>query len=100
MTAVFEDGTECQGQLIFGCDGSHSRVRRALFPEQFENYQIPVQMFGFTLRVTADQARPIRQLDPFFLQGTSSENNVFMYTSCKFCSSFILFNYLSPQAYR
>jgi hypothetical protein len=41
-------------------------------------------LYGFTLRVTAEQAEPIRQLDPFFLQGTASASNVFMYMSCKF----------------
>lgn len=41
-------------------------------------------MFGFTMQVTAEQAAPIRALDPFFLQGTASANDVSMYTSCKF----------------
>ncbi|KAH7384009.1 FAD binding domain-containing protein [Pyrenochaeta sp. MPI-SDFR-AT-0127] len=81
VTAVFEDGTTCQGQRIIGCDGSHSRVRRAVFPEGFANYQIPVRMFGFTMRVIKEQARPILDLDPFFLQGTASANDTFMYIS-------------------
>ncbi|KAF1929734.1 uncharacterized protein M421DRAFT_91547 [Didymella exigua CBS 183.55] len=38
-------------------------------------------MFGFTMQVTAEQAAPIRALDPFFLQGTASANHVSMYTS-------------------
>lgn len=87
MTAVgahFADGTECRGRILFGCDGSHSSVRyRSGPPEIFANHQIPVSMFGFTMQVTAAQAKPIRELDPFFLQGTASANDVFMYISCK-----------------
>ncbi|KAJ8110088.1 hypothetical protein OPT61_g6972 [Boeremia exigua] len=85
MTSVgarFEDGTECRGRMLFGCDGSHSRVRHAIYPpEKRANYQIPVCMFGFTMQLTAAQAKPIRELDPFFLQGTASANDVFMYIS-------------------
>jgi 2-polyprenyl-6-methoxyphenol hydroxylase-like FAD-dependent oxidoreductase len=70
--------------MIFGCDGSHSQVRRESFPpNKYANHRIPVSMFGFTMQVTAAQARPIRELDPFFLQGTASANDVFMYISCK-----------------
>lgn len=46
-------------------------------------HQIMVRLFGFTLRVSAKEAEHIRALDPFFLQGTSSSSNVFMYLSCK-----------------
>lgn len=41
-------------------------------------------MFGFAMQVTAEQAEPIRSLDPFFLQGTASANDVSLYTSRKF----------------
>jgi hypothetical protein len=47
------------------------------------NHPIPVSMFGFTMQITADQAASIRSLDPFFLQGTASANDVSMYTSCE-----------------
>lgn len=81
---MFEDGSTCRGKLIVGCDGSHSRVRRAISPQASQNQPVPVRLYGFTLRVTAEQAKPIRRLDPFFLQGTASASNVFMYMSCKF----------------
>ncbi|KAF1962095.1 FAD binding domain-containing protein [Byssothecium circinans] len=81
VNAIFEDGTTVRGRMIFGCDGSHSRVRRALLPSGFQNHRIPVRMFGFTMLVTAEQSKPIRELDPFFLQGTASASDVFMYIS-------------------
>lgn len=84
MTAHFEDGTEYTGCMLFGCDGSHSQVRREIFsPQRSLNHQIPVSMFGFTMQMTGEQARPIRELDPFFLQGTASASDVFMYISRK-----------------
>jgi hypothetical protein len=46
--------------------------------------EVPVRLFGFTLRVSAEEAAPIRKLDPFFLQGTASSSNMYMYLSRKF----------------
>ena len=71
--------------MLFGCDGNRSRVRQEIFgQEQSMNHPIPVSMFGFTMQITAEQAKPIRLLDPFFMQGTASANDVSMYTSCQF----------------
>ena len=68
--------------MLFGCDGSRSRVRRGLYgPEKSTNNRIPVTMFGFTMQVTTEQATRVRELDPFFMQGTASANDVSMYTS-------------------
>lgn len=70
--------------MLFGCDGSHSQVRReSSLPDEHVNHQIPISLFGFTMQVTAAQAKPILELDPFFLQGTASASDVFMYVSCK-----------------
>lgn len=84
VTAHFEDGSEYTGCMLFGCDGSHSQVRREIFPPQKSlNHRIPVSMFGFTMQINGEQARSIRELDPFFLQGTASASDVFMYISRK-----------------
>jgi 2-polyprenyl-6-methoxyphenol hydroxylase-like FAD-dependent oxidoreductase len=82
-TAIFEDGSSCLGRLILGCDGNRSQVRRVLYRGLFATSPIPVRLFGFTLRVSAEEAAPIRTLDPFFLQGTASTNNIYMYLSRK-----------------
>lgn len=81
MTAKFEDGSEAEGSLLIACDGGQSRVRRALFPDQNETFKIPVRMLGVKLTLTPEKFEPIRQLDPFFLQGTSSQDNSFVYIS-------------------
>jgi hypothetical protein len=47
------------------------------------NHRIPVHLVGFTMQVTADEARPILELDPFFLQGTDSTSGLFVYISCE-----------------
>jgi 2-polyprenyl-6-methoxyphenol hydroxylase-like FAD-dependent oxidoreductase len=90
VTARFEDGSEVEGNLLVACDGGQSRVRRALFPDQSETYKIPVRMLGVKLTLTPEEFEPVRQLDPFFLQGTSSQDNSFVYLSGKLFNFFIL----------
>ncbi|KAF5666673.1 FAD-binding protein [Fusarium heterosporum] len=80
VTAIFEDGNSVTGSLLIACDGSHSRVRRSMFPD-WSMYDIPVRMLGMKLEFSAEQFQPIRDLDPFFLQGTHSRNDVFVYMS-------------------
>ncbi|KAH6605877.1 fad binding domain-containing [Trichoderma cornu-damae] len=82
VTAAFEDGTSCVGTLLVACDGGHSRVRHALFPEESKLLlQLPVRTMGVKVLLTAEQMEPIRNLDLFFLQGGSPKNNSFMYIS-------------------
>lgn len=66
--------------MIVACDGGNSRIRRHLIPGQ-ENYQIPVRLIGVKLNVTPEEAEPLRQLDPYFLQGTASQNDSYLYFS-------------------
>ena len=83
----FDDGSQCTGSLLVACDGASSRVRRALFPAQ-PTYQIPIRVLGLRVDCTPDQIGPLRTLDPFFLQGTSSLNNTYVYFSSE---SFIFY---------
>lgn len=85
VRVCFSDGASCTGRLLVACDGGNSRIRRALFPNHL-SYKIPIRVMGAKVEYTAEQMEQIRKLDPFFLQGTSSANNSYMYFSGKFKS--------------
>ncbi|KAJ3812865.1 FAD/NAD-P-binding domain-containing protein [Lentinula aff. lateritia] len=48
VSAVFEDGTTAEGDLVVGCDGLHSAVRNALFGKEDPRYMGLVQIGGFS----------------------------------------------------
>ncbi|TDZ32435.1 putative FAD-dependent monooxygenase [Colletotrichum spinosum] len=81
VVATFEDGSTCTGSMLVACDGGASRVRTQLFPDQHERHRIPVRVLGLKVLLSPEQMAPIRKLDPFFLQGTSSRNDTFLYLS-------------------
>jgi len=88
IVASFEDGSACFGGLLAGCDGTHSRIRKALFPESEKDiHKIPVGVLGVKVDYSPEQIKPLRELDPFFFQGTSSENDTFIYFSSPPASS-------------
>ncbi|KAL2017778.1 hypothetical protein VTK56DRAFT_1696 [Thermocarpiscus australiensis] len=76
----FDDGSSYEGCLVVACDGGNSRIRRAMIPDQ-PNYKIPVRLIGVKADFTPDEIEPLRSLDPFFLQGTASENDSYVYFS-------------------
>lgn len=84
VTAYFKDGTSATGRMIIGCDGSRSRVRQILAPSNYENFQLPVRLLGVGAVFPEEQARKMRALDPYFLQGGDPQTNAFLYHSCKF----------------
>ncbi|KAH0601498.1 hypothetical protein MHUMG1_00374 [Metarhizium humberi] len=83
ITVTFDDGSTCVGGLLVACDGSNSRVRKALFPElALENlYRIPIAVMGVKMQLSTVQIAGMREQDAYFLQGTSSENDSFVYMS-------------------
>ncbi|GAB1321015.1 hypothetical protein MFIFM68171_11225 [Madurella fahalii] len=80
VTVHFEDGSSYDGSLVVACDGASSRIRGLLFPD-LPKYQIPVRLMGVKVECTPDEIGPLRKLDPYFLQGTASENDLFVYFS-------------------
>ncbi|KAL2256441.1 hypothetical protein VTK26DRAFT_1649 [Humicola hyalothermophila] len=80
VTVQFDDGSSSEGRILVACDGSSSRIRRALFPGQ-PNHQIPVRLMGVKVDCTPEEIEPLRKLDPFFLQGAASRNDSFVYFS-------------------
>lgn len=89
ITVTFDDGSTCVGGLLVACDGSNSRVRKALFPElaQENLYRIPIAVMGVKMQLSTVQIAGMREQDAYFLQGTSSENDSFVYMSGRFCPS-------------
>ncbi|GJD03604.1 FAD binding domain-containing protein [Colletotrichum higginsianum] len=81
VVVSFNDGSSVAGRVLVACDGGQSRVRRQMFPDQYEGHRIPVRLLGLKLLLSPDQMAPIRKLDPFFLQGTSSRDDTFVYLS-------------------
>ncbi|KID67684.1 FAD binding domain-containing protein, partial [Metarhizium hybridum] len=83
ITVTFDDGSTCVGGLLVACDGSNSRVRKVLFPElaQENLYRIPIAVMGVKMQLSTVQIAGMREQDAYFLQGTSSENDSFVYMS-------------------
>ncbi|ROT41316.1 FAD/NAD(P)-binding domain-containing protein [Sodiomyces alkalinus F11] len=81
VRVFFDDGSHAYGSLVVACDGGGSRVRRALLPDRHQGYRLPIRVLGFRAQYTPEEIAPMKALDPFFLQATSSQNDTFMYFS-------------------
>ncbi|EJU02894.1 FAD/NADP-binding domain-containing protein [Dacryopinax primogenitus] len=49
VRAIFEDGSEAEGDLLVGCDGLHSAVRNALFGKDEIKYSRLAQIGGISI---------------------------------------------------
>lgn len=81
VTAHFTDGSTASGRLLVACDGAHSVVRRMLYPDSYENYQLPVRFIGASAKFTGEQVAEIRKLDGYFLQGSDPRSDAYLWFS-------------------
>ena len=81
VTATFEDGTRATGSLLIGTEGTNSPTRKYLLPEAYHTYQLPVRFVGVGINMTAEEVRPLRELDPLLFQGSHPDTGTFLWVS-------------------
>ena len=82
MSAHFDDGTSYTADIVIGCDGIYSSVRKTCFPSGYQNYELPVRMLGVGVPYSFSQVEKIRELDPFFLHGSDPRSDAYLWFSC------------------
>lgn len=78
----FDDNSTCVSNIVVGCDGIHSRVRKSMFPETWRNDPLPCRMLGLTATYSQEAIQEIRNLDSFFLHGSDPAQGVYFWFSC------------------
>ncbi|KAL7938572.1 FAD/NAD(P)-binding domain-containing protein [Trichoderma chlorosporum] len=81
VTAIFADGSEAQGRMLVGAEGSNSQTRKFLVPDAYQTYLLPVKMIGASADFTPEQVAPLRNIDPLLFQGSHPTTGVFLWFS-------------------
>lgn len=81
IVAVFDDGSSVEGSFIVGAEGSNSKTRQLVAPETYRNTQLPIRLTGTAVEFTAEQVKPLRDLDPLLFQGCHPRSGNFLWVS-------------------
>lgn len=79
VVAIFDDGTTAKGNILIGCDGSRSNVRRVLCPDNYQNNVVPNRLTGVNVPFPAEKAAKLQALDPYFFQCCDPATGSFMF---------------------
>lgn len=81
----FEDGSKATGDLLVGCDGAKSRVRRALVGEEAAKLSdAGVGMFNFPYTFDEELARKVRGMNELFITSIHPETGNMFWLSSTF----------------
>ncbi|OBA22379.1 FAD/NAD(P)-binding domain-containing protein [Metschnikowia bicuspidata var. bicuspidata NRRL YB-4993] len=82
VVAQCESGREFQGDVLLGCDGANSQIRRLFCGDAGRLEVLPVRFCGAKVKISrAEEAHLARQFDPLLFQGTVPENETFFWFS-------------------
>ena len=81
VTAVFEDGSTAKGTVLVGVDGSSSRLRRLLAPENHTAKKLSISGAAVAVYFTPEQMTPMLELDPLLFLAIHPETNDFLWWS-------------------
>jgi hypothetical protein len=54
-----------------------------MYPNSFQIQQLPIRLLGVSVVFPSADARPLRDLDPYFMQRGDKKREVFFWLSCK-----------------
>lgn len=81
VSAHFDDGTSATGDLLIGCDGANSAVRRSLCPAIYRTNRLPVRLIGLRMERPLSEIQECLAIDPHFFQGGDPDSNVYFWHS-------------------
>lgn len=81
VQVVFEDQSTDTGKLVVGVEGSRSMVRQVLRPDSFNNVPLGINFTGVAVDMTAEEIKPLRDMDPLLFQGCHPPTGAFFWFS-------------------